>query len=171
MTFSRGRTAVATALAGLTALAVTGSSGAAGGRDEADGKGVYPDPTGSLAFDFRAVNVSRSGDEARGKLEIRNRSTGSRLRGEVICLQLEGSARAVVAGRITSLTGVAPGGSDVGPGDSFLFFAEDDGKSKSASDRLAVFTFSHPAPTIDLCNADQSGPHPIESGRITVRDR
>jgi hypothetical protein len=106
---------------------------------------------------------------ADGYVRLENPSTGSALRGRVICLKAEGN-RAVIAGVVTSSVGQAPG-EPVGPGDSVLLFAEDHGQRKPPADALSVFTFPSPAPSEALCDASESGPPAIAKGRIVVRDR
>jgi hypothetical protein len=166
------RTTLGTLVAVAAALACVTAAGAAGGRDDARGSGKYPDPNApgtDGSFSFSAANTSSSGLDARGRITLTNPATNSDFRGRVICLKVTGK-RAEIGGVVTSSTGQAPG-EPVVPGDSFVTFAEDNGKSKSIRDSLVTFTFHDPAPSLDLCNADQSGQTLITSGRITVRDR
>ncbi|HEX8054216.1 MAG TPA: hypothetical protein VF517_14590 [Thermoleophilaceae bacterium] len=173
MTLSRqGRLTVLTTILAIAFAAVVGPANAGGGKDLAEGNGTTPDPNAS-GTDFRfAFNAIGDTTSAKGTLRLKNPSTGTQVRGEVICLQTEGPQRAVIAGRITSISGPAPyGAPNVEEGDAFLLFAEDNGKNRSESDRLAVFLFLGEPPTTELCDADQSGPAPITSGHITIRDR
>lgn len=168
---SHGRlTVLLSTIALVLAAAVPASAGK--GSDLAQGSGTTADPNApgtSFAFNFNAVGDT---NRARGHLRLTNRSTGTRMRGEVICLQLEGPQRAVVAGRITSIEGPPPyDPATVQPGDAFVFFAEDNGKARNVPDRLSIFLHLNVPPTAELCDASESGPPPIESGHITVRDR
>jgi hypothetical protein len=170
MTLSRhGRLSVLiTAVVALLALAVPASAGK--GSDLAQGSGTTADPNApgtSFAFHFNATGDTNS---ARGSVRFTNRSTGTQIRGDVICLQLEGPQRAVIAGRITSVRGPAPYDA-LEPGDAFLLFAEDNGKARNVTDKLSPFFFIAEPPTAALCDADESGPPAIESGHVTIRDR
>ncbi|HEX8647483.1 MAG TPA: hypothetical protein VF715_11330 [Thermoleophilaceae bacterium] len=166
---SQGRlTVLLTIIAVAFAAAAPASAGP--GDDHAQGTGTIADPNApgtSFQFNFNAIGDT---DSAKGTLRLVNRSTGTKIRGEVICLQLEGPRRAVIAGRITSIQGAPPYDS-VEPGDAFLLFAEDNGKSKTLPDSLVPFLFIQEPPTAELCNADQAGQSPIERGHITIRDR
>jgi hypothetical protein len=159
------------AAAGAVAAAA-GPVGAASSGDLAQGNGTTPDPSApgtDFAFSFQAIGDTSN---AKGSLRLANRSTGTKIRGDVICLQLEGPQRAVIAGRVTSAQGPPPyGPPDLEPGDAFLLFAEDNGKSKTDTDKLSIFLLPDTPPSSELCDADQSGPPPITSGHVTIRDR
>jgi hypothetical protein len=144
----------------------------AAGRDEATGRGAAPDaaaPGSVYAFDFRARALSSSGAGATGRFRLADRAAGWEIRGEVICLKLVSSIRAVGAGTVTYAAGSGIGGQLL-PGDSFLFFAEDHGHRRGA-DAFSPFAFHDPAPSTALCDASESGPAAISRGQITVRDR
>ena len=173
MTLTRqGRLVVLLTILASAFAAAVGPAAAGSGDDLAQGSGRTPDPAApgtDFKFTFNAVGDT---DSAKGNLRLSNPSTGTQIRGDVICLQTEGPRRAVIAGRITSASGPEPyGPPNLEPGDAFLLFAEDNGRNRSESDRLAVFLFTSEPPTAELCNADQSGPAPVTSGHITVRDR
>jgi hypothetical protein len=155
-----------TAVVALLALAVPASAGK--GSDLAQGSGTMTDtgaPGTSFDFNFNAVGDTNS---AKGHLRLTNRSTGTRIRGEVICLQVETATRAVIAGRITSVQGPPPYDT-LQPGDAFLLFAEDN--PKKVPDSLVPFLGLGTPPSTELCDADQAGQRPIEKGHVTVRDR
>ena len=163
-----GRLAVLTTILAIACLAAPASAGR--GSDLAQGTGTTADanaPGTSFAFQFTATGDTNS---AKGSVRFTNRSTGTQIRGDVICLQLEGPQRAVIAGRITSVRGPAPYDT-LERGDAFLLFAEDNGKARNVTDKLSPFFFIGEPPTSALCDADESGPPAIESGHITIRDR
>jgi hypothetical protein len=160
-------------LVALVALVLAAVAGAAGGRDSAVGAGTLADPNDpggtDLSFAFAATDTSSTGVDALGVFHLRKRASNTELFGRVICLKVTGN-RAVIAGVVKRASGTQPG-EPVGPGDSFLAFAEDNGRGKPAVDNLSIFTFHDPAPSADLCTADESGPPAITGGNITVRDR
>src|SRR4051812_22725519 len=161
MHVDRRHAVTALVVAALAALALAAVAGAAGGRDTATGAGKAPDPNfpgTELSFVFAARNTSMTGVEANGVFILSHRAVNSELRGRVICLKVVGN-RAVIAGEVVRARGPQPG-EPVTRGDSFLAFTEDNGTGTRAGavDNLSIFTFHDPAPTADLCNADESGP-------------
>jgi hypothetical protein len=167
--FSYGRLTVLLTIAAMLLTAVAPAS-AGRGSDSAQGSGTTADPNApgtSFAFNFNATGDST---RARGTVRFTNRSTGTRIRGDVVCLRVNDPQHALIVGRITSVSGPAPYDA-LEPGDAFLVFVEDNGRSRTETDKLSPFFFIEEPPTAALCGATQTGPPPIESGHITIRDR